>query len=166
VEAGNIEEALASFGISADSIATQIEEQQSLSNAFFLLIQGFLAIGLGVGLVALAVIAFRTVVERRQQIGLLRAIGFTRANIALSFVLESAFIAILGIINGIWPALLLANRLLASDQFSAAGFQDFHVPWLQIVLMAIGVFVASVLTTVIPSQQAARIPPAEALRYE
>ena len=51
-------------------------------------------------------------------------------------------------------------------EFSTAGFTTFHVPWLQIALMAGGVFVASVLTTIIPSRQAASIPPAEALRYE
>ncbi len=165
-EAAMIENALAQSGVTADSIQREVEDQQALSSAFFVLIQGFLAIGLGVGLVALTVIALRTVVERRQQIGLMRAIGFTRTNIALSFVLESAFVAALGIANGIWPALLLANRLLASDEFSAAGFSAFHVPWLQISLMAVGVFVASVLTTIIPSRQASGIPPAEALRYE
>ena len=111
-------------------------------------------------------VRIRTVVERRQQIGLLRALGFTRASVAWSFVLESAFIAILGIINGIWPALLLANRLLASDQFSSAGFQSFAIPWLQIGVVAVGVFAAAVLTTIFPSRQAASIPPAEALRYE
>jgi putative ABC transport system permease protein len=165
-EAALMQNALAQAGVTADSIRKEVEDQQASSSAFFILIQGFLAIGLGVGLVALTVIALRTVVERRQQIGLMRAIGFTRANIALSFVLESAFVAALGIINGIWPALLLANRLLASDEFSTAGFTTFHVPWLQIALMAGGVFVASVLTTIIPSRQAASIPPAEALRYE
>jgi putative ABC transport system permease protein len=164
--ATEIEQALARYGVAADSIRQQVEDDQALSNAFFMLVQGFLAIGLGVGLVALSVIAFRTVVERRQQIGLMRAIGFTRASIALSFVLESAFVAALGIANGIWPALLLANRLLASDEFSAAGFSAFYIPWLQIGLVAGGVFVASVLTTVIPSRQASGIPPAEALRYE
>ncbi|MBI5288312.1 MAG: FtsX-like permease family protein [Chloroflexi bacterium] len=164
--AAEIEQALAQYGVSAASIQKEVEDEQALSSAFFVLIQGFLAIGLGVGLVALAVIALRTVVERRQQIGLMRAIGFTRTNIALSFVLESAFVAALGIANGIWPALLLANRLLASDEFSTAGFSEFHGPWLQIGLMAVGVFVASVLTTVIPSRQASGIPPAEALRYE
>ncbi len=164
--ATEIEQTLAQYGVSADSIRQQVEDDQALNNAFFLLVQGFLAIGLGVGLVALSVIALRTVVERRQQIGLMRAIGFTRGSIALSFVLESAFVAALGILNGIWPALLLANRLLASDEFSTAGFSTFYVPWLQIGLMAGGVFVASVLTTVIPSRQASGIPPAEALRYE
>jgi putative ABC transport system permease protein len=125
-----------------------------------------MALGLLVGLAALTVIAFRTVVERRQQIGLMRAIGFSRTNIALSFILESAFVAVLGIVIGTLLALLLANRILQSDEFSTAGFTRFYVPWLQIGVMASLVFVASVLTTIIPSRQASSIPPAEALRYE
>jgi len=165
-EAQAIESTLAQQGISAQSIRQHVEDQQRLSSAFFYLLQGFMALGLGVGLAALGVIAFRTVVERRQQVGLMRAIGFSRANIALSFVLESAFISLLGIVNGIWLALLLSNRLLASDDFKTAGFTAFYVPWLQIVLMAVGVFVASVLTTLIPSRQASSVPIAEALRYE
>lgn len=166
VEAREIERVLAPEGISAESIAEQVRQDQELNSAFFYLVQGFMALGLGVGLAALGVIAFRTVVERRQQIGLMRAIGFTRANIALSFILESAFIALLGIINGTWLALLLANRILQSDQFSTAGFTGFDVPWLQIAAMAVLVFLASVLTTIIPSRQASSIPIAEALRYE
>ena len=165
-EAKKIESTLAQYGVSAHSIQAEVEKSQALNSAFFYLVQGFMGLGLIVGLAALGVIAFRTVVERRQQIGLMRAIGFSRMNIALSFMLESAFIAFLGIINGIWLALLLANRLLSSQQFSTAGFTSFYVPWVQIVLMAIGVFAASVLTTLIPSRQASSIPIAEALRYE
>jgi putative ABC transport system permease protein len=165
-EADAIELALASEGISARSIEDKVEDDQRLNSAFFYLVQGFMALGLGVGLAALGVIAFRTVVERRQEIGLMRAIGYTRANVALSFILESAFIAVLGIVNGTLLALLLANRILQSDQFSAAGFTEFSVPWLQIGVMAALVFVASVLTTIIPSRQASGIPIAEALRYE
>jgi putative ABC transport system permease protein len=165
-EARNIEKALAKSGVTARSIQGDIEKQQALSSAFFYLVQGFMALGLVVGLAALGVVAFRTAVERRQQIGLMRAIGFTRGNVALTFLLESAFIAVLGIANGVWLALLLSSRLLASPQFSTAGFTSFYVPWMQIVLMAGGVFVASVLTTLVPSQQASGIPIAEALRYE
>lgn len=165
-EADEMEQALAQGGVKAFSIQERVEEGQQLSASFFYLVQGFMALGLIVGLASLTVIAFRTVVERRQQIGLMRAIGFSRANIALSFVLESAFVAVLGIAIGTTLALLLANRILQSDEFSTAGFTAFHVPWLQIALMAALVFVASVLTTIIPSRQASGIPPAEALRYE
>lgn len=165
-EAKEIERLLVEQGVTAESVKDQVDEQQRLSAAFFYLVQGFMALGLGVGLAALSVIAFRTVVERRQQVGLMRAIGFSRASVALSFVLESAFIALLGIVNGTWLALLLANRILQSEQFESAGFNDFAVPWLQIVVMAALVFAASVLTTIIPSRQASSIPIAEAIRYE
>ncbi len=165
-QARAIEAALASEGVRAASIQERVEDDQQLSAAFFYLVQGFMALGLVVGLAALGVIAFRTVVERRQQIGLMRAIGFSRANVQLSFILESAFIAVLGIANGTVLALLLANRILQSEQFSAAGFTTFEVPWLQIGAMAGLVFLASVLTTIIPSRQASSLPIAEALRYE
>ncbi|HXK34173.1 MAG TPA: FtsX-like permease family protein [Dehalococcoidia bacterium] len=165
-EADAMEVALAEFGISAESIEEQVEERQAFSTAFFYLVQGFMALGLGVGLAALGVIAFRTVVERRQQIGLMRAIGFTRTSVALTFLIESSFIAVLGIVNGVWLALLLSSRILSSDEFSTAGFTEFHVPWLQIAIMAVAVFIASVLTTLVPSRQASSVPPAEALRYE
>ncbi len=165
-EAKKMEAALSQKGVTAHSIQVQVEKEQRLNSSFFYLIQGFMALGLVVGIAALGVIAFRTVVERRQQIGLMRAIGFSRTNIALSFVLESAFVAVLGIVNGVWLALLLANRLLSSSEFKTAGFTSFYVPWLQIVIMALLVFVASVLTTLVPSRQASGIPIAEALRYE
>jgi putative ABC transport system permease protein len=165
-ETAAMNSALAIQGVLAESIADEVADTQRLSSAFFYLVQGFMALGLGIGLAALAVIAFRTVVERRQQIGLMRAMGFTRLHIAVSFVLESAFIAVLGIANGTWLALLVANLILSSDEFSSAGFNAFDVPWQQITIMAALVFAASVLTTLIPSRQASTIPIAEALRYE
>ena len=52
-----------------------------------------MGLGLVVGIAALAVVASRAVVERRQQIGMLRAIGYQRGMVALSFLFESGFIA-------------------------------------------------------------------------
>ena len=49
-----------------------------------------------VGVAAVGVIAFRSVVERRQQIGVLRALGFQRAMVSLSFLIETAFIVGMG----------------------------------------------------------------------
>ena len=60
-----------------------------------------MALGLFVGIASLGVIAFRSVVERRQQIGMLRAIGYQSSTVALTFVLESAFIALMGILSGV-----------------------------------------------------------------
>ena len=161
-----IEKTLSSQGVQADSLRKLIDGFQAQNRGFSYLIQGFMGIGLFVGIAAVGVIAFRTVVERRQQIGMLRAIGYTRNAIAISFVMESSFIAALGVLSGIALALLLAYQLLSSDEFARSGIQGFYVPWLQIIGIGAFAFIASLLMTIIPSRQASSIPIAEALRYE
>lgn len=59
------------------------------NHTFNRLIQGFMGLGLIVGVAALGVISARSVVERRQQIGMLRAIGFRRSMVRDAFLLES-----------------------------------------------------------------------------
>jgi putative ABC transport system permease protein len=160
-----IEAALVTKGAQADSLKDMIEEQQATGNAFFYLIQGFMGLGLLVGIAAVGVIAFRSVVERRQEIGMLRAIGFQRGSVALGLLLETSFIAILGIASGIALALLLSFNLLTSDYFGNLNM-GVLVPWWQLALVAAFAYGASFLMTVIPSRQASSIAIAEALRYE
>ncbi len=160
-----IESALVTTGAQAVSIKDQVEEQQTTFNSFFYLIQGFMGMGLLVGTAAVGVIAFRSVVERRQQIGMLRAIGYTRGTVALSFILESSFIALLGIATGIGLAVLLSFNVLHSDEFSNIDM-GFIIPWWQILLTAAFAFGASFLMTILPSRQAAGITIADAIRYE
>jgi len=163
--AKDIESTLLTAGVQAESIKAQVDEEQALSRNFFYLMQGFMALGLFVGIAAVGVIAFRTVVERRQQIGMLRAIGYKRSTVALSFLLESSFVTLLAITCGIVLAIWLSYFLLSSDEFptNSAGYA---VPWLQITFFAVFTYVASLAMTWIPARQAAAIPIAEALRYE
>ena len=137
----------------------------SLSRGFFYLMQGFMGLGLVVGIAAVGVIAFRTVVERRQQIGMLRAIGFSRGQVALSFMLESSFVTILGILTGLGLGTLLSYFLLTSKSMSDMGLKGFYIPWLEIIPICAIAYVAALVMTFVPSRQAASIPIAEALRY-
>ena len=160
-----IEAALVTQGAQADSLKDMIEEQQATSNSFFYLIQGFMGLGLLVGTAAVGVIAFRSVVERRQEIGMLRAIGFQRSSVALGLLMETSFIAILGVASGIGLALLLTFNLFSSEEFSTVDLA-LIIPWWQILLIAVFAYGASFLMTILPSRQAAGITIAEALRYE
>jgi putative ABC transport system permease protein len=164
--AKRIESTLLHQGVQADSLRKIVEDFQAQIEGFLYLIQGFMAIGLLVGIAAVGVIAFRTVIERRQHIGMLRAIGFSRSAVALSFLIESAFVTLLGIVSGITLGLLLAFMLMKSDEFVPGGVDSFYVPWDQILIIGGLAFVASLLMTIIPSRQASGIPIAEALRYE
>ncbi len=161
-----IEKTLLFRGVQADSLRKLIDDYQAQSRGFLYLIQGFMGIGLFVGIAAVGVIAFRTVVERRQQIGMLRAIGYTRRAVAISFLMESSFTALLGIGSGIGLGLLLAYQLVSTDEFVPGGVRGFYIPWMQILAIGGFAFVASFVMTLIPARQASGIPIADALRYE
>jgi len=163
--AQEIESTLFTAGVQAESLKDRAEQENALFRNFFYLMQAFMSLGLFVGIAAVGVIAFRTVVERRQHIGMLRAIGYKRSTVALSFLLESSFVTLLAIFSAIGLAIWLSYFLITSDDFQTQN-AGYHVPWLQIALFAVFTYVASLLMTLIPARQAASIPTAEALRYE
>ncbi len=160
-----IEGALVRRGLQAESIERLLEDAAAESNTFILMFQGFMGLGLLTGIAALGVIAFRSVVERRQQIGMLRAIGYQPGTVALSFMLESGFIALMGILSGVVGGMVIAHNLFTSGQFAGSGI-EFTVPWAEVLLIALASFSMSLLMTWWPSRQAAAVPVAEALRYE
>jgi putative ABC transport system permease protein len=152
-------------GMQAEVLEEEIRDAMSISQMFNNLLQGFMGLGLVVGIAALGVIAARSVVERRQQIGILRALGFQKGMVQLSFLLESSFIALLGIALGIALGAALSYNLIASIAEDFEGMK-YSVPWLNIAVVIVISYGASLLTTYLPARQAASVYPADALRYE
>jgi putative ABC transport system permease protein len=120
-----------------------------------------------VGVAAVGVIAMRAVVERRQQIGMLRALGFQKSLVSRAFVIESAIVVVLGVFSGAILGLILAWELLTSDDFAdGADLGGFTVPWPVILITLASAIVAALIMAWFPARQAAQVVPAEALRYE
>ncbi|MEX0799585.1 MAG: FtsX-like permease family protein [Dehalococcoidia bacterium] len=163
--ARNIEASLATRGVQADSVRQLIDEASSQERAFTRMFQAFMALGLFVGIAALGVIAFRSVVERRQQIGMLRAIGYQTESIALTFVLESTFVAAMGILSGVVGGVIVSRNLFTTGQFSGEGI-EFSMPWGEVAVFVGLALIVSLIMTWWPSRNAAGVPVAEALRYE
>jgi putative ABC transport system permease protein len=132
---------------------------------FQYLLLGFLTVGLVVGVAALGVISTRAVVERRQQIGMLRALGFRRKMVAWIFLIESSFVALLGIGLGASLALIPASQMITDMAAEIPGLV-FQVPWKEMIFVSGLAYTMSLLTTWLPAIQASQITPAEALRYE
>ena len=152
-------------GLETTVLEDDLEEQREQSLGINRLLQGFMASGLLVGIAALGVISLRAVVERRQQIGVLRAIGYRRSMVLASFLMESSFVALLGILLGVGLGSLLSYNLVQSIGEDIPGLK-FTIPWLQIGSIIAIAYAFSLLTTFLPARQASRIYPAEALRYE
>ncbi|MFN8475508.1 MAG: FtsX-like permease family protein [Anaerolineae bacterium] len=157
--------ALSATGGDAAVLNEELRVQQGIRLLLNQLLQGFMGLGLISGVVALGVIASRAVVERRQQIGVLRAIGFGRGLVQATFLLESTLIAVLGILIGVGLGIILSRNVVA---FIAAQNPDvaFGIPWLQIGVIALVAYLMTVATTMLPAWQAGHVYPAEALRYE
>ena len=146
--------------IVADQLATQLGGTLTLLN----LVTGFLALGLVVGIAGLGVISTRAVVERWQQIGMLRALGYRRSLVQTSFLMESSLIAVLGLILGTVVGVWMSYRFFVIDK--TFGTVIFHVPVVEITLILLGAYLATLVTTYLPARTASRVAPAEALRYE
>ncbi len=161
-----IESALAVKGVKAESVDKLFDDASATNAAFNRMFQAFMALGLFVGIAGLGVIAFRSVVERRQQIGMLRAIGYQRRIVTLTFLLESSFIAVMGILSGVVGGAILGRNLLTSPEFTEGADISFAMPWAEIILVIAASFIFSLMMTWWPSKNASRVPVAEALRYE
>jgi putative ABC transport system permease protein len=157
-----LEKELAEYGFSAIVIKDIIEEVMRLSSSIMQLMEVFLGVGLIVGIAGLGIITIRNISERRQEIGVMRAIGFQKNMVLGTFLIETSFVSLLGILMGIVLGLLISHSL-----FYWAGFNEysrFVIPWGEVLLVLVIAFVITILSTLPPSRAAARLAPAEALR--
>jgi putative ABC transport system permease protein len=152
-------------GLQAEVLAEEIERNSRTQLMVNSLLQGFMGLGLVVGIAALGVIAARSVVERRHEIGMIRAIGFQRFMVQSSFLIESSFVALLGIAIGVALGMGISVQVIGGMKESFPGI-EYNVPVSNVLTVVFIAYVASLVTTFIPSVQASRVYPAEALRYE
>ena len=152
-------------GMESDSLEQLVEDQAAANRAFNYLFTGFMGLGLLVGIAALGVVSLRAVVERRQQIGVLRAIGYRRRMVQLSFLTESSFVVLMGVAIGVGLGTIISYNIVKDIQDEVETVR-FTFPWIQIVIIIAIAYVFSLATTFLPARQASRIYPAEALRYE
>ena len=160
--ARSLEGAFVENGVEATTFRDMIEEFAQVNLQFLRLMQGYLALGLLVGIAGLGVVMVRAVRERRRDVGVLRSLGFLVKQVRRAFVFESAFVAFEGIVIGAVLALITASQLVATGEFG----EDlaFVIPWTNVLVLTSGSLVASVLATAWPAQEASKIPPAAALR--
>lgn len=105
-----------------------------------------------------------SVVERRQEIGMLRAVGMQRSGIRRMIRLESVEISIFGTVMGIVLGLFLGWSLLTV--LKDEGLSTIAVPWLQIVFMLFGSVLVGVVAALGPGKKAAKTPPLAAIADE
>lgn len=164
----NLRELSAAITLAVPDVAAQPTSEElrlasGIRGLLYLILQGFMGIGLLSGVAALGTLSTRAVVERRRQIGVLRALGFRARAIGVGLMAESLIVALLGSALGVGVGLYVARGTV---DFLARQNPElrFVLPVEQVlgvVALAVG---ASLLMTLLPARHAAAISPAAALR--
>jgi putative ABC transport system permease protein len=145
---------------SQQSAVQLIATQNGYTTSITRFLVAYLIIGVVFSALIIGVIASRAVVERRQQIGMLRALGFSRALVWRSFLLETSFVVILSLVISTTLAWWLVS------QIAHATSKGFAIPVLPMLSLLLGCGLVSFVCTFVSARRASGILPAEALRYE
>jgi putative ABC transport system permease protein len=157
----DLERHFLSYQLTTVNIQALINSILDATMGVFNLLEAYLALGLIVGIAGLGVITMRNVVERRQETGALRALGFRRSMVLRSFLIELSFIALTGIALGVSLGVALSYNLYLRFFANQA---VFVIPWERLLLLGGIAFLGAVLATASPAIRASRMPPAQALR--
>jgi putative ABC transport system permease protein len=145
-------------GVEVSRPSDALEARAAAKGQFTTLLLGLGAVALLVGAIGIANIMVISVLERRGEIGLRRALGATKRHITIQFLSESALLAALGGVAG----LLLGA--LATLVYALARNQPWVVPTYALIAAPAAGFVIGAVAGLYPASKAARLSPTEALR--
>ena len=148
------------FEISSQSVLE--DTMSSITSVLTILLGGIAAISLVVGGIGIMNIMLVTVTERTREIGIRKAIGASRRNILMQFLMEAVVLCMLGCGLGIflsWAILQTVTTVVSSLDmtFTLDG---------GVVLIAVAFcFVIGVVFGLYPANKAAKMKPIDALHY-
>jgi len=150
-------------GLSVAALSDTYRLVQAIRTLLTRIVQGFMGLGLIAGIAALGLLGVQSVIERRKDLGTLRALGFTRAQVRWSLVFEATVVVALGIGVGTGLGLILARGCVAMLE---AYFPEVRlaVPWQEIGVTMAMASLGSVLPILLAAWSAGRVSPAEALK--
>jgi putative ABC transport system permease protein len=147
-----------SSGVSVSRPSDVLEARAAAKGQLTTLLLGLGAVALLVGAIGIANIMVISVLERRAEIGLRRALGATRRHISAQFLAESALLAALGALVG------LGLGAGATEVYALGQNEPFVVPAYALIAAPGGGLLIGMIAGLYPAAKAARLSPTEALR--
>lgn len=150
-----------------DYVGTLMSSVTDIINVISYVLIAFVAISLVVSSIMIGVITYISVLERKKEIGILRAIGASKKNISQVFNAETFIIGLLAGILGIGITLILlipGNMLI--HQIAGNTIVSASLPIGGAIILIVLSVVLTLLGGLIPSKKAAQEDPVTALRTE
>lgn len=158
-------------GFAASSISETIDQANKVFSAIQIVLMVFGMIALVVSAIGMFNTMTIALLERTEEIGIMKAIGASRGSISLMFVMESTLMGFLGALGGVILGFLEGQVLnffinLIASRFGGESVSLFYSPlWFVMTVIAFGAFVGF-MTGVFPARKASSIDTLDALRYK
>ncbi|QDV89537.1 ABC transporter permease YtrF precursor [Phycisphaerae bacterium RAS2] len=124
-----LEHDLSYLGFDAAHTAARLAAYLAIENTYLSTFQSLGGLGLVLGTIGLAAVMLRSVLERRRELALLRAVGMSRAKLRLLVLVENAALLAAGLLIGI-----AASAVAVGPQLATTAQQAAHAPWNQLLL--------------------------------
>ncbi|WP_437194286.1 FtsX-like permease family protein [Planctomicrobium sp. SH527] len=145
-----LESQLGDYGFDSDRVANRLADFLAVQNTYLSTFQTLGGLGLLLGTLGLATVMLRNVLERAKEFSLLQAVGLRKSQIAKLVAWENAFLLGGGLLAGTASALLaMAPHLLSAVA---------DIPWWNLVVMLIAIFVVGMLAAMIAVRAAVKLP--------
>ena len=158
-------------GLIASSISETIDQANKVFGAIQIVLMVFGMIALIVSAIGMFNTMTIALLERTEEIGIMKAIGASRGSISLMFIMESTIMGFLGALGGVILGIIEGEVLnffinLVATRFGGASVDLFYSPlWFIMTVITFGAFVGF-MTGVFPARAASRIDTLDALRYK
>ncbi|WP_434593677.1 ABC transporter permease [Brevibacterium sp. 1718] len=157
---------LDAVGASADATAAQYRADfASIFQVALSVVLGLLAAAVVIAVIGVSNTLTLSVIERRREGALLRALGFTRAAMSRMITIESLLMTVIALIVGAGVGTFFGWVGTASIMPASAN-PVLSVPWVQIGLIGVAAVLAAVLASAIPARSMSRIAPAKGMSME
>ena len=155
---GPLQERLADWGFAVQLSRDRLAGYHEVENTYLSTFQSLGALGLVLGTVGLAAVLLRNVLERRKELGLLRAVGYRRSALALVIVSENILLMMVGLACGAVSAAIAIVPTIAA--------RGGALPVGMIGVLLVTVLVVGVFSSLLAVAAALRSPLLGALRSE
>jgi putative ABC transport system permease protein len=153
-----LEEGLSDWGFDAQSASERLASFHQVENAYLSTFQALGGLGLLLGTAGMAAVLLRNVLERRKELGLLRAVGFPRAVLVLTVLAENTILVGLGLLSGTAAALVAVSPVLLG--------RANPFPYSAVLMLTGSVFLVGLGASALAAAAAFRTPLLAALRSE
>lgn len=162
-----VQEAITNLGYQANSNMEWIESQQKQFASIQAVLGGIGAVSLLVAAIGITNTMMMSIYERTKEIGIMKVLGCDLRNIQVLFLMEAAYIGLLGGAVGLLLSYGLSaviNKVTAATMAMEGGI-SFIPPWLSLVAVVFAVLVGMV-AGFFPSMRAMKLSPLAAIRNE